>query len=298
MRILVTGGTGTVGSHVVRELLVRNAEVSVLTRDASKVKGVNASVKLVEGDLGDPGTVRRIFRGFDAVFLLIAVSPTEATEGMMAINGMRLAGPDRIVYMSVHQADRLAWLPHFGSKVGIEEALKASGIDYSVLRPNNFFQNDYWYKQALLQQGVYPQPLGSAGVSRVDVRDIAEAAAITLTEDGHSGATYDLVGPDELTGPRTAEIWSRALGLSITYGGDDLDAWENQSLRYLPASMAFDFRCMYEAFQRQGLKGSTEAIARETKLIGHPPRSFESFARETAVAWTADTEVHPEARPS
>ena len=295
MRVLVTGGTGTVGSHVVRELLARDAEVSGLTRDASRPKGGAAAVTLVEGDLGDPETVREVFRGFDSVFLLTMVSPTEATEGLMAVTGMRAAGVRRVVFLSVHHADRFAWLPHFGSKVGVEAALRVSGMEWCVLRPNNFFQNDYWFKQAL-EQGVYPQPLGSAGVSRVDVRDIGEAAAIALTGDGHAGETYDLVGPDELTGPRTAEIWSQALGRPVVYGGDDLDAWENQNRAYLPAVMAYDFRHMYEAFQRYGLKGSREALARQTRLLGHAPRSFEAFVRETAQAWmtaAARSEAHP-----
>ena len=109
---------------------------------------------------------------------------------------------------------------------------------------NNFFQNDYQLKDALLTHGIYPQPLGEVGLSRVDVRDIAEAAAIALTESGHAGETYNLVGPDVLTGRGTAEIWSRALGRPIAYGGDDLDAWEKQVLAFLPPWMAFDFRLM------------------------------------------------------
>jgi uncharacterized protein YbjT (DUF2867 family) len=166
-------------------------------------------------------------------------------------------------------------------------ALAASGLEYTVLRPNNFFQNDYWFKDAMLQYGVYPQPLGSAGLSRVDVRDIAEAGAIALTTDGHSGETYDLVGPDVVTGESTAATWSEALGREVRYGGDDLDAWEEQNLRYLPPALAYDFRMMYDFFQREGLKASDEALARIERVLGKPPRSFADFARETAAAWKA-----------
>lgn len=283
MQILVTGGTGTVGSAVVRELLARKQQVSVLTRDGSKP--LPAGVTAVEGNLLDPASVRRIFTGVDAVFLLNAVSQTEASEALMAITGMRTAGVKRVVYLSVHDADKAAWLPHFGSKIGVEEALRVSGIPFTILRPNNFFQNDYWGKDALLQYGVYPQPLGDAGVSRVDVRDIAEAAAIALTTNGHDGQTYDLVGPEALTGARSAEIWGRALGREIKYGGDDLDAWEQQQLQYLPPWMVFDFREMYAHFQSAGLQASQDAIDRQTKLLGHAPRAFEAFAMETAAAW-------------
>jgi uncharacterized protein YbjT (DUF2867 family) len=285
MSILVTGGTGTVGSAVVKALLAKGAtDIKVLTRDPSKLKPAKG-VSAVQGNLLQPGTARRAFDGAESVFLISPVSQTEASEALMAITGIRLATVKRVVYLSVHHADKAAWLPHFGAKVGVEAGLRVSGIPFTILRPNNFYQNDYWFKDVLLQYGVYPQPLGSAGVSRVDVRDIAEAAAIALTTSGHEGQSYDLVGPDAVTGESTATSWSAALGKPIAYAGDDLDAWEKVQLNYLPDWMVFDFRYMYEHFQKNGLVASAEAIARQTKLLGHAPSSFDTFARETAASW-------------
>lgn len=289
MKTLVIGGTGTVGSQVVRELVARKTEVHVLTRDAKKEKSLPAGSRGVVGDLLDPEAVRSVFRGVDGVFLLNAVSPTETHEGIMAVNGARMEGVRRLVYLSVHDVDRAPHLPHFGSKLAVETVIKASGIPYTILRPNNFFQNDYWFKDAMLQHGVYPQPIGGVGLSRVDIRDIAEAAAIALTKTGHEGQTYNLVGPDVLTGTGTAEAWSRALGKAIAYGGDDLDAWEKQSLQYLPAWMVFDFRLMYAQFQKEGLKAASADIERLTKLLGHAPRKFEEFTRATAQMWARST---------
>ena len=284
MSILVTGGTWTVGSAVVTELVGKGTEVKVLTRDPSKLKAAKG-VTAVQGNLLEPATARRAFEGIDSVFLISPVSQTEASEALMAITGMRLAKVKRVVYLSVHHADKAAWLPHFGAKVGAETGLRASGIPFTILRPNNFYQNDYWFRDVLLQYGVYPQPLGTAGVSRVDVRDIAEAAAIALTTGAHEGQSYDLVGPEAVTGASTAASWSAALGKPIAYAGDDLDAWEKVQLQYLPDWMVFDFRYMYEHFQKNGLIASAEAIARQTKLLGHAPRGFDAFARETAAAW-------------
>ena len=283
MKILVTGGTGTVGSQVVQELLKRKADVSVLTRDAKKP--LPAGAKAVEGNLLDVTSVRQVFKGVDAVFLLNPVSQTETSEALMAVTSMRLAGVKRVVYVSVHDVHLAPWLPHFGSKIGVEEALKKSGMEYTILRPNNFYQNDYWFKDVLLQYSIYPQPIGSAGLSRVDTRDIGEAAAIALTEGGHGREIYDLVGPDVVTGESTAKTWASVLGKPITYAGDDLDAWEAVQVNYLPHWMVFDFREMYAYFQQQGLKATPEAITRQTRLLGHAPRSFEAFAAETAAAW-------------
>jgi len=285
MKILVIGGTGTVGSQVVRELLARNVEVQVLTRSTDKAKALPAGAKSVTGDLLDPNTVRAVFKGAEGVFMLNAVSPTETHEGLMALNGAHLSGVKRFVYMSVHNVDQAPHLPHFGAKLPIETALQAFGIPYTILRPNNFYQNDYWVKDALLQYGVYPQPLGEVGCSRVDVRDIAEAAAIALTTNGHEGQIYNLVGPEVHTGQSTAQIWSQALGKTIAYAGNDLEAWEQQSLQYMPAWMVFDFKLMFAFFQKHGLKATPADLERQTKLLGHAPRRFEDFAKETAKMW-------------
>jgi uncharacterized protein YbjT (DUF2867 family) len=287
MKVLVIGGTGTVGSQVARELLARGAEVSVLTRSAEKAAKVPQGIRGVMGDLLDPKTVRTVFAGQEGVFLLNPVSVTEAHEGLMAVNGASMAGVKRLAYLSVHHVDAAPHLPHFGSKIAVEIALKASGIPVTILRPNHYFQNDYWVKDALIKFGVYPQPVGGVGISRVDVRDIAEAAAIVLTAGGHEGQTYNLVGPQLWTGTGVAEAWGRVLGRPIAYAGDDLDAWEAQSLQFLPPWMVFDLRLMFAFFQKNGLKATAADVERLTKLLGHAPRSFEAFAAETASAWRA-----------
>ncbi|HTS03107.1 MAG TPA: NmrA family NAD(P)-binding protein [Thermoanaerobaculia bacterium] len=285
MNVLVLGGTGTVGSRVVRELLTRGADVSLLTRDAKKP--VPSGARAVVGDLLDPGTIRTAFGGRDAVFLLTALGTSECHEGLMAVNGCRLAGVRKVVFLSIHRLDEALHLPHFGAKLPIEAAIKASGIPYTILRPNNFYQNDTWYKDAMLGYDVYPQPFGDVGLSRVDVRDIAEAAALALTSDAARNETVNLVGPEVLTATATAATWGGVLGRKIAYGGDDLDAWEKASLAFLPAFAVFDFRLMYAFFQEKGLKAAPEDVARCTALLGHAPRRFDEFAAETARAWSA-----------
>lgn len=285
MKVLVLGGTGTVGSQVVRELAARGAEMRILTRDPARAKDLPRSAQPVKGDLASPATIRSAFTGMDGVFLLNPVSTTEAHEGLMAVTGARLAGVRKIVYLSVHRVDEAPHLPHFGSKLAVEAALKASGISCTILRPNNFYQNDFFLKDVILGYGIYPQPLGDVGVSRVDVRDIAEAAALSLTSGGSGTETVNLVGPTAHTGKSTAEAWSRALGKPVKYGGNDLDAWEKQAAQMLPDWMAFDFRLMYAQFQEKGLMAEVSDIEALTRLLGHPPRSFEAFAAETAGVW-------------
>lgn len=285
MKVAVTGGTGMVGKAVVRELLNRGVEVQILTRSAEKARGVPEGVQAVVGDLLDPETVRSFFKGVDSAFLLNAVSPTETHEALMALNGIRDGGVRRVVYLSVQDAEMAPHVPHYGSKVGVEAAIRCLGIPHTILRPNNFFQNDLWLKRAMLEGGRYTQPIGSKGLSRVDVRDIAEAAAITATTPRPERETVDLVGPECLTGADCAGHWAAALRRPIEYAGDDLAFWARKSGAHMPPWMIFDFERMYAHFQREGMVATSDAIRRVTQLLGHPPRSLAAYTREMAAEW-------------
>ena len=189
------------------------------------------------------------------------------------------AGIRRIVYLSVHQADKALGIPHFVCKLPIEGVIRASGVEYTILRPNNFYQNDLAMRDAI-RAGVYPQPLGSVGLHRVDVRDIAEAAAIALTEAGHSGKTYSVVGPRAWTGLETAAALTRHLGKAVIYGGDDLQAWAAQMRAFLPGWQVRDLEIMYEYFLHAGLLATQAEIDELTGVLGHAPRRYEAFVEE------------------
>jgi len=285
MRHLVLGGTGTVGTAVVEELLAHGADVRVPSRSEEKLAALPDGVEGVVGDLRDPSTYEAIFADFDRLFLLNAVAPTELQEGLVALEEARKAGADRIVYLSVHRAEAGEHVPHFASKVAVERALEDTGIPYTILRPNNFFQNDLMMREAIAGQGVYPQPIGSVGLSRVDVADIAEAAANALLLPGHLEETYPLVGPDALTGVDCARIWGEALGRDVVYGGDDLEAWSEQALQAMPAWMVYDFRMMYRLFQEEGLAATEHDLDATRRILDREPRSFRDWAAETAAGW-------------
>jgi uncharacterized protein YbjT (DUF2867 family) len=280
MRSLVIGGTGTVGGEVVRLLKAQGHEVRVLTRSAAKAGDLPEGVEAAVGDLADPQNLRGPLDGVDGVFLATPVSPDETRLGLNAVGAIREAGIGRLVYMSVHRADECPHIPHFASKLPIERAARESGLAWTILRPNHFFQNDLWHRNAILGRGVYPEPMGGVGLSRVDVRDIADAAVAALTGPGHEGKTYPLVGPDVLTGEAVASIYGRLLGRPVRYGGDDLDAWAEQVRGMMPGWMVDDLRVMYEHFQRHGLVATEEDLSAVREALGRDPRRFEDFAAE------------------
>jgi uncharacterized protein YbjT (DUF2867 family) len=285
MRHLVLGGTGTVGSLVVRGLLEKGETVRVVTRSAERARQLPRSAESVVGDLTDPTTYETIFADYDHVFLLTANGPTDLMEGLAAVNEARRTKARRVVHMSIQDVEKAPEAPHFASKIAIETALKASGLAYTILRPNNFYQNDLWWKDAMLQYGVYPQPIGDVGLSRVDTRDIGEAAVRALTQSGHDSKTYVLAGPEALTGADCADRFSRALGKKIIYGGNDLVAWANTMRAHLPAWAVYDYALMYAMFQKDGLKATAAQLGETRAILGHEPRTFDAFVQETAAAW-------------
>jgi uncharacterized protein YbjT (DUF2867 family) len=121
-------------------------------------------------------------------------------------------------------------------------------------------------------------------MSRVDVRDIAEVAAIALTTKGHEGRIYNIVGPEIQTGPAIAKSWSEALGRPIAYGGDDLDAFE-RTHAFMGASLVFPYRLYFEWYQANGLHATAEDLETMSGLLSRPPRSHAAFARELADEW-------------
>ena len=210
--VLCVGGTGTVGSLVVEGLIARGASVRCMTRSQDRAGTSDGAVRYVFGDLEHPESLGPVFEGMTRVHLLTPVHPNEARLGVAAVEAARAGGAERIVLHSVHGVDDGAQIPHFASKIEILAAIETSGIPWATIEPNHYYQNDLWLRQAILEAGVYPFPIGHVGLSRVDVRDIADGTVNALLDDGHEGNRYPLVGPFVLTGEEVARIWSERLG--------------------------------------------------------------------------------------
>jgi uncharacterized protein YbjT (DUF2867 family) len=283
MKVLAIGGAGHVGSEVVKELLKRKVEVDVVVRKEGTKVSEGANV--VVGDLLDPVFLERALNGIDKLYLLNAVTPDELTQALIAYDLAKRLKVKHIVYHSVFRVDYFKDVPHFASKFALESALHTFDLPFTIIRPNYFNQNDLGLKDALTKAGIYPMPLGPVGVSTVDVRDIAEATAIALTTAGHGGKTYNLIGPDIVSGLGAAAIWSEVLGKEIKYAGHDMDAFEKQMRDKSPAWSAFDIRMMFTGYIERGFVAGDDDIEALTKLLGHAPRRYIDFARETAVAW-------------
>ncbi|KAB0638081.1 SDR family oxidoreductase [Burkholderia latens] len=286
MTILVTGATGRVGRHVVHQLVERGADVRVLVRDPSKAD-FPAAVAVVQGDMLDLDALRTAFTGVRTLFLLNGVAGDEFTQALIALNVARDAGIERVVYLSVMHADRFANVPHFAVKSGAERMIEQAGFSATILRPAYFMENERMVKDVIAGHGVYPMPIGSKGVAMVDVRDVAEVAAIELIRRNDAPGKLpvemiNLVGPDTLTGPQLASIWSEVLGRPVAYGGDDPAAFENNLASFMPKWMAYEMRLMAERYVTDGMVPLAGDVARLTAILGRPLRTYRDFAAALA----------------
>lgn len=280
MKTLVIGGTGTVGSQVVQELQRKQQQVRVLTTSASKAASLPQEVEGVVGDLNQPESLAAALDGIDRVFMVNQHTLSEVEQAQNAIAAIQWAGISKIVYQSIHSARHYQQVPHIESKVIIENAIRESGLSYVFVCPNNFYQNDLWFKEAIVQYGIYPQPLGDIGLSRNDVRDIAEVAVKALLTSELDGLSIPVVGPEVLNGQETARQLTTQLGFPVRYAGNDLISWAEQTKQFVPEWMVEDWTIMYRQFQARGLSATAEELALLRKVLGREPRSYASFLEE------------------
>jgi uncharacterized protein YbjT (DUF2867 family) len=288
MSILVTGATGTVGSLIVQRLAETGADVKALVRQRGKVR-FPAGVTEAVGDLTDVSSLRAALSSVRTLFLLNAVTPDEVTQALITLNLAREAGVERIVYLSVIHADKYTNVPHFTGKHTIERMIETLDMPATILRPAYFMQNERMVQQVIQNYGVYPMPIGSAGVSMIDTRDIADIAVAELQRRDRAATalpkvTLDLVGPDALTGASAAKIWSAALGREVTYAGDDVAAFEQQMASNGPAWLAYDMRLMMTGIQTFGMTSSAGAVERLQAILGRPLRRYVNFVTEVTAS--------------
>lgn len=288
MTILVIGATGRVGRHVVSQLLQRGASVRVLTRDPAKA-GFPAEVEVTQGDPLSLDALRGALTGVKALFLLNAVTGDEFTQALIPLNIAHEMGVDRLVYLSVFDADRAVNVPHFAVKSGAERMIAQMGFSATILRPTYFIDNEHMIKDVILDHGVYPMPIGSKGLAMVDARDIAEVAAIELLRRAEAPGklpleTINVVGPDTLTSADVTAIWSDILGRPIVYAGDDPSGFEQNMAQFLPKWTAYEMRLMAERYVSHGMIPAAGDAERLTAMLGRPLHSYRDFAASLAAS--------------
>lgn len=285
MAILIIGGTGRVGAPAAEALAAKGEDVRVLTRSVEKSKDLPDGVSSVIGDLEKPASLSPAFDGVDKVFLVTSNGETEEMRGTNAVAAAVAAGVSKIVFLSVKLSPEAMKVPHYASKVAIEEAIKASGITHTILRPDFFFQNDVLLGGAIAGAGLYTMPIGNKGQNRIDARDIADAAVRALTTNDLDGQDIALFGPETWTAIDIAALYGKHLGKDVRYAGDDLDAWEDASKAYMPPWLLGALKAGFAKMQAMGSVATNAEVAASEAAVGHPLRRFEDFVADVTPGW-------------
>ncbi|MFF5229828.1 NAD(P)H-binding protein [Dactylosporangium sp. NPDC000521] len=296
MTVLVAGATGSIGKEVVTALLARGATVRALVRTAGRAELLPSGVEPAVGDLRDPAAVTAALTGAAAA---LYISPHDPDEERMAdvfvtacdalgvrlvFAGVALTARSRLARLSM-EALVSTFLPHYRGKLRVARRVAAARRRPTVLGVANYFQNDDVVRDEILD-GRYPLPTHRSGVNRVDLRDVGEVAARALTDDTFPVGTYALAGPESVSGARAAQVWSEALGRPVRYDGDRPD-WPDVLARHLSGAKLADYRRSYGFLARFHLPAPARDIAGTAELLGRPPRTYESYVRDTAGSWTA-----------
>jgi len=280
--ILVTGAAGKTGRAIIRALAAREQTVRALIhRDeqAQLVRSLGAQEAVV-GDMRDERTLRLATRGVRAVYHICPnVSPDEIQIGKAAISAAQEAGVEQFVFHSVLHPQTEA-MTHHWNKLRVEETLFESRLPYVILQPASYMQNVLAGWQAIVEHAVYAVPYSvETRMSMVDLEDVAQAAAVALTEPGHLGATYELAGPEVLTQTQVAEILSRQLRRSVRAEQVTIEAWTRQAQSSgMGAYQIETLVKMFRYYDRYGFWGNPRAL---TYLIGRAPTKFETFVERT-----------------
>jgi uncharacterized protein YbjT (DUF2867 family) len=270
---LVLAATGKTGRRVIPRLRLRGVPVRAASRTSQ-----------TPFDWSDRSTWDAALQGVTAVYV---VAPSAVGPMHEFVARATAAGVQRLVLLSGRGAD--TWGDStFGLDMrDAENAVRSSGLEWTVLQPNNFAQNfDEDIFHAPLVAGELALPAGAVPEPFIDIEDVADVAATVLTQPGqHAGLTYELSGPRPITFGEAVELISRASGLPITY--KQISASEYTAAlteEGLTEDDAHHVTEMFVVMERGVIAATADGV---TTVLGRPPRAFEDYVvRAAAVgAW-------------
>ncbi|MDH6127438.1 NAD(P)H-binding protein [Kitasatospora sp. GP82] len=232
--IVTTGATGNVGRPLVQALAAAGEQVTVVSRGVSGV-AVPEGVRHWQADLAAPESLRPVFDGADALFLHDTGVGAYLLRPRDILDAAKAGGVGRIVLLSSQGvATRPQSSSHGGTGRAFEDAVRQSGMDWTILRPGGFDSNAYAWIESVRARRTVAAPFGDVGLPAVDPADIGEVAAAALREDGHAGQVYELTGPALSTPRQRAEAIGDALGEPIRFIEQTRDEARAQMLRFMP----------------------------------------------------------------
>jgi NAD(P)H dehydrogenase (quinone) len=262
LTVLVTGASGKTGRAVTRALLRRGVTVRAATRAPSQWTIDGALPVPVDMESGD-GLVAAL-AGVDAVYHMSPnMHPDEVPMAERLAQAVLEAEVPRLVFHSILHPHHPG-MPHHLRKGQAEELLRAALPGTTVLRPGAYYQN--LLAGALSGRILVPYRVDMP-FTAVDLADVADVAALMLTNPEHAGRTYDLVGPETLTVAEQAEQATAVLGRPVQVSSVRRDAWAAGTGADLREDALADLLAMFAVYDAEGLTGDSTVL---TRLLGRP----------------------------
>lgn len=279
MTVLVLGATGNTGSVIVSQLKEMQADFSAMAatnEDAAKLNLEDDRIRI--GDFSDVSSLISAFKDIQRVYLLTPIHPSATTWVKNVIQAAKEAGVKHIVKQSGLKASLDATSEVIRDHAHTDNLIKQSGLDYTLIQPNTFFQNFYGNLPSINAEGRFYSSLGDTALSLVDINDVAAVAVAALTESGHEGKTHHITGSEALTSSGHAKLLSAASGKEITY----VDIPEAALVGALKEAGLGDWLSdklgeMITWFTQGDYALTTNTVE---EVTGRKPRTFADFAQE------------------
>jgi uncharacterized protein YbjT (DUF2867 family) len=286
--ILVTGATGLNGTALVRKLSAKGVPLRALVRNAAKAAEIAAlpNVEIAIADMAKPETLPAALAGVDRAMLNSSADPAMVEVQSNFIAAAAKSGVRHVVKLSGIMPELDSPFRFARMHGEIEKRLEASGMAFTHLRAGEFMPSYFRQVPMILAKGALFLPMENQRIASIDIGDLAEIAALVLTNPGHEGKIYPLTGPEALTMTEVAERLSAATGKTIKYiNVPPEDVRKAQLAAGVPPYIA-DALAELFAERRKGKESQVWPIAQT--LLGRRPTSFAEFAARNAAIFRGE----------
>lgn len=273
--ILVVGAAGHFAGLVVPALASRGVHVRGLVRRPEEAGTVlrNGAAEIAIADLSEPNDVQKALQGIGGVFYIgPQFRRDEAELGVNFVKACQDAGVRRFVFSSILHPTITSVQVH-AAKVPVEAAVVESGLKFTILQLAMFYQNMTTAWPSIAKNDVFTEPFSTtARLARVDYRDVAEVAAIALTEDHLTNGVFELCADGYFNREDVVKVMSDVLGRPVKAATVSFDEWAEQTK--MPPSDRQPESEMYAYYGDHGSPGNPLALR---NILGREPRTLHQF---------------------
>jgi uncharacterized protein YbjT (DUF2867 family) len=286
--ILVTGATGLNGTALVRKLSAKGVPLRALVRNAAKAAEIAAlpNVEIAIADMAKPETLPAALAGVDRAMLNSSADPAVVEVQSNFIAAAAKAGVRHVVKLSGIMPELDSPFRFARMHGEIEKRLEASGMAFTHLRAGEFMPSYFRQVPMIVAKGALFLPMENQRIASIDIGDLAEIAALVLTNPGHEGKIYPLTGPEALTMTEVAERLSAATGKTIKYINVPPENVRKAQLAAGVPPYIADALAELFAERRKGKESQVWPIAQT--LLGRRPTSFAEFAARNAAIFRGE----------